>query len=156
MSIRLQTGITGFLEDPRQSPPMSDFRAFRSVCYAAARALGGSIVACEEPYGRGANNFAIVTVKLQTQTVAVMLNAHFHLVGFAEPSSIDQQEIRFLGSPELAQAIASSDKFKVLDAEALQANVTAEAEGALSPGEISQVRYWKPRRIGDIIFNFWD
>jgi len=26
----------------------------------------------------------------------------------------------------------------------------------LNKAEVAQMKYWKPQRIGDIIFNFWD
>jgi hypothetical protein len=56
--------------------------AFKGHCYAAAGAGGGTVVGFEEPY-RYANNFAACTVRLPGRPVAVLLNAHFPLVGLA-------------------------------------------------------------------------
>jgi hypothetical protein len=152
----LPTGVTGFWQNGIQPPTASNVKGFVSACHEAARRLGGNVIASEEPYSRKTNNFAVVIVVFPRQRVAALLNAHYPIVGFAEPIPVHEQEIRFADAPSLREQLLSSGVYQVLSREALETAVTPAAARELADGEVEQIRYWKPRRVGDIIFNFWD
>ncbi|WP_424949589.1 hypothetical protein [Deinococcus sp.] len=64
--------------------------------------------------------------------------------------------LSFLESPELYRSVQASSDFRFLQPNELEPSPTLEALKALEPGELRQLLYWKPERLGDIIFNFWD
>jgi len=46
--------------------------------------------------------------------------------------------------------------FAAADADELNRRVEPKDLDALSPAERRQAKYWKPKRVGDIVFNWWD
>ena len=62
----------------------------------------------------------------------------------------------FLDSAELRGAVQSHSDFRFLAPDQLEQAPTLEALRALGPEELAQFLYWKPERLGDVIFNFWD
>jgi hypothetical protein len=44
----------------------------------------------------------------------------------------------------------------VLSVTTLNSPVTDRVTTQLATAEIEQLDYWKPSRIGDVIFNYWD
>lgn len=46
--------------------------------------------------------------------------------------------------------------FVIGDLAELNRRVTSDDLEMLSPAEQDQAKYWKPKRVGDIIFNWWD
>jgi hypothetical protein len=46
--------------------------------------------------------------------------------------------------------------FRLLDPAFLNAELRPDMLGALAPSELHQIGYWKPTKVGDVIFNFWD
>jgi len=130
-------------------------RAFRGHCYAAARAVGGAVLGFEDPY-RHTNNFAAGILRLGDGPVAVLLNAHFPLVGFAHPPAVGELELRFVDAAALVEAFRGFGGYQVLDRAALEQRLTPDAVADLDKGERAEFTYWRPTRIGDVVFNSWD
>ena len=131
-----------------------DAGAFKTACYEAARRLSGRVRATRA--AGPAANFHTVDLALAGQQLTVLCNAHFSLIGFAEPISPGQQVFDFVDVPPLAEALKSQGRFEVLTATELDSPVTQESLSLLSPAELQQVQYWKPRTIGQVVFNCWD
>jgi hypothetical protein len=149
--------VTGIRFRSRKDPPLpeTDVRAFRGHCYAAARALSGTVRAVELPYSANTNNHAIGTLDWKAGPVSVLLNAHFPLIGFAEPVVAGELSIRFVDSPALAEVFRGFGVYEVLGREALEQPVTREAVAELAKAEREQFGHWRPVRIGDVIFHCW-
>jgi hypothetical protein len=154
--LKLPRGVTGFRSGVRAPPlPATDVRAFRGHCYAAARAAGGFVLGFEDPY-RHTNNFAAGLLGLGDGPVAVLLNAHFPLVGFAHPPAVGELELRFADAPALVEAFRGFDGYRVLDRAVLEGPLTPDVVADLDKGERAQFTYWRPSRVGDVVFNSWD
>jgi len=150
--MKLPKGVTGFRRSMRAPPlPETDVRAFRSHCYAAARAAGGVVLGFEEPY-RYANNFAACTIRLPSGPVAVLLNAHFPLLGLALPPADGEIELRFADAPALAAAFREFGGYEVLDRTVLEGPLTDEAAADLA----GEIKHPQSVRLGDVVFNSWD
>jgi hypothetical protein len=148
--------VTGFRSGVRAPPlPETDVRAFRGHCFAAARAAGGSVLGFEAPY-QHTNNFAAGILLLGDGPVAVLLNAHFPLVGFAHPPAVGELELRFVDAPTLVAAFRGFGGYQVLDWAVLEQRLTPEAVADLGNGERAEFKYWRPSRIGAVVFNSWD
>lgn len=145
----LQTGITGF--DSNTRVPASDVK--RAV-YAAAQA-GRATVGEVTPADGVTPNFHRVGVAFGKRKLVVLFNRHARVVAFAD--RVGEMEIgRFSEAPADFAAALAGCGFVIGDVAELNRRLTSCDLEALSPAERLQTNYWKPKRIGDIIFNWWD
>ena len=154
--MKLPRGITGFRASDAEPLPETDLRAFRGHCHEAARRVGGWVVSVEPPDAGRSHNFAIATLATPAGDVAVLLNVRHPVIGFADPPAEGEARLRFRDFPELAEAFRGFGMYEVLGAAELGQAPTREQLRELSEVEREQIAYWKPRRVGDIIFNWWD
>jgi hypothetical protein len=155
--MQLPRGITGFRSVDDPALPVTDLAAFRTHCYEAARALSGRVRSVETPANdpHGAN-FARAVLELPDGPVTVLLNAHSPVIAFAEALNENGASVRFIDQPALAVVFRSLGSYEVWSSSKLDAPVTSEACKPLASSELKQVKYWRPRRIGDLVFNYWD
>jgi len=149
----LPEGITGFAGGGRGvAAPTVDFKSFARACHMAARAGSGRVERVEAAsYPR---NYHRAILRLGAAPVAVLCNAHHPWIAFAVAS--ENLPLRF--SDDVALAARFSDAFpcEVVDFTTLETHPDEAALAGLGDAERKQVGYWRPRRIGDIIFNSWD
>jgi hypothetical protein len=154
--MRLARGITGFRGANDPALPACDFSAFRGHCYAAARVLGGRVLAVEQPGNPPASNFAQTIIQLPTGVVAVLLNAHVPVIAFAEVVGDGEATVRFTSAPRLAEVFRDFGSYEVAERSELEESLTAERCEELARAEQDQIAYWRPKHVGDVVFNFWD
>jgi hypothetical protein len=154
--MELSRGITGFRHVDDPPLPVSDFAGFRGHCHAAARMLGGRVVSVDAHVWGVETNFARAVLQLRSQTVAVLLNAHYPMIALADPVADGDRQLCFVDAPDVAAVFRTFGIYEVLVSSDLTAPLTTEACRHLASAELEQVEYWKPRRVGDLVFNFWD
>jgi hypothetical protein len=147
----LPRGITGF----GGVRATSDMRVFRSCCFTAARLVGGTVTSFD-PSPQVARSYALAVLTLPGRTVAVVLNAYFPVVAFAEPPVEGEVVLRFRDEPELAALFQQFGVYEVLEASCLDEPLIQEGIYKLGPEELKQAAYHRPDRVGDVIFNYWD
>src|SRR5262249_38899855 len=153
----LPRGVTGFREQNDPELPVCNFKAFRGHCYEVNRLLRGNVNNISFVEDLIAKNHVVAILDLPLGIVSVLLNAYFPIIGFAEPHcGITNHLHHFLRIPELAHAFEGFGCYQVMSASELDQPVSEDACQELSPAEIKQIRYWRPMRIGDVVFNFWD
>jgi hypothetical protein len=155
-AMELPRGITGFRDVDAPPLPTCDLRAFRASCHAAARALGGRVVSPAADVPSGAANYVRVDLELPGGPVSVVLNVHFPVMAFVAPPSDNRHDLRFVDAPPLAEVFRGFDTYTILTATEASEPVTAEACARLSSAELGELRYWRPRYIGEVVFNHWD
>lgn len=64
--------------------------------------------------------------------------------------------LRFVDCELLAQEFRATGGYEVLSREELERSIHPNDLQQLLTAEIEQAKYWRPRRIGDVVFNFWD
>ena len=150
----LPQGVTGFRH--AEEPPLSEIsiRSLETACWEAARRLHGSVLSTR-PAGI-ATNFHTFEISLPEQKVSILCNAHFPLIGFAEPIAPGQQVFSFVDVSGLAAVLKSIGGLEVLTAGELKSPLVQESISDLSPAELKQVAYWRPQTVGEVIFNCWD
>ncbi len=155
-TVELPRGVTGFRD--ADEPPLTtcDLSTFREVCHSAARSLRGRLLSVESPLGSAVANFGRAHLELPGGPISVLLNLHFPIVAFAERSSDDASEIRFVEAPALRDLLLGSGAYTVMSTSEAGQRVTAEACRLLGPAELKQLHYWRPRTIGEVVFNRWD
>lgn len=154
----LRQGISGFRHAKDASLPTCDVSAFRTDCFAAARCAGGRVRQSDRGRDAVATNFTFEILDLSAGPVAVLLNLHFPVIALAvaPPGTGHGGPIKFVDHDVLAGLLSAAGNYDVLSRAELERALTQRDVQLLSPVEIEQVRYWKPARVGDVVFNFWD
>ncbi|WP_088087996.1 hypothetical protein [Bacillus sp. OV166] len=106
-------------------------------------------------------NFYDVEVKLFNKHFHILLNEHYPYLACA--TVVEFGKIKFIDVPELFQQFISF--YKVLDVKELNEPLVLKLgskkgilqnDNYLNSAELEQLAYWKPERIGEAIFNYWD
>ena len=121
--------------------------------YEATRAIGASLV--NAVAGEDITpNFHQADVDFRRCEFSVVCNRSFPIVAIVN-RPIEMAGLQPIDVPELATALRSFN-FEVASAAELQRPIVDSDLEILSKGELDQVKYWKPKRIADLVFNWWD
>lgn len=103
-------------------------------------------------------SYLAVTLRTATDVFSVLCNGVHPYLAFIPPSSIGAvlPDPTFLSPTHIAALFSAYTEFQPLDADWLNAEVHAELLEDLGSAELKQVTYWKPQRVGEVIFNHWD
>lgn len=153
-TLPLPRGITGFSSNGN-IPFRVKFADFKRACYGASLATGARNITFHNAEGQVEPNFHWAEVQTSSETVYVLCNAHLPWVAFveADPQGV---ALQFSEKAELMEAWNAFPEFRVLDVTYLEAIPALDVLQYLDPAERHQIKFWKPQRIGDIIFNHWD
>lgn len=129
-----------------------DLAMFRAACHAMARMVPRTaLAACEAPNG-GCNHYR-AWVDHEGQALMLLLNGAQGLLGFAH--AITGYDYRFVDAPALAAAFFGPHE--PVAAALLEARIGLhDYERCFSGHELAEVRHWRPERVGEIVFNWWD
>lgn len=156
--MKLPNGITGFYNSETK-PPKVDGKHFKRVCETTLFQLGGEVLMLKEP--EYPTNFYDAKVKFRNMIIHILLNEHYPYVAFA--SAVEYEKIRFIDDAELFKRL--SLYYHVLPSSELNLPVILrqgykkdilQNDNELNQAELEEIAYWKPKIIGEIIFNFWD
>ncbi|MFB6466788.1 hypothetical protein ACE38V_08170 [Cytobacillus sp. Hz8] len=153
--MKLPNGITGFYERYNE-PPMIDGKQYKQICFNVIKNNGGTVIEFKEPNEK--TNFFCVEVNVLNKHFYILLNAHYPLLAFA--SVVNFGEIDFYDEPHFKKEF--SPFYSVLGTKELNEPIIINSDSKstiqneLNSAELKQLTYWKPERIGDVIFNYWD
>ena len=154
--MKLPKGITGFRHVDEPELPQCDTSTFRATCSDAVRKVGGFIQKGNRLRGVE-TNFHMTIVKLPADRVGVLMNRYYPIIAFAvPPESEDTGPQQFIDCPEIANVFRTSGYYEVLGKAELERPASESDLQHLGPSEIDQADYWRPQRLGDFVFNFWD
>jgi hypothetical protein len=157
--VKLPNGITGFYHSKNNQPPKVDGKQFKQVCFTITDRSEGIVLEFKEP--QYSMNFFDVEVKVFNKHFHILLNEHYPYLAFA--SVVEFERINFIEIPELVKQFSSV--YKVISVKELNEPLVLKLgskknfiqnNNDLNSVELEQVAYWKPERIGEIIFNYWD
>lgn len=152
----LLDGISGFLI---MDPPEVDLSHFKQLCYTLENSSKGKLLYLKEPHV--SQNFYEAELCLENGSIFILLNSSYPFVAFA--SSILYFDIEFVDHSLSRVVDALNNGFRVLSANELNQRLILDEKthnvvnkNSLNKAEINQIFHWKPKTIGDVIFNFWD
>lgn len=156
--MQLQRGVTGMYiqgcEDVSSVVPTSDLKVFRSHCYDVARHVGADFRYILNP--RRACSYSMACFSFSDSTVVALLNVVYPIIGFVRPPKEGQIVFDYIDCPKLADAFRAIGGYTVVQSEVLDLPLRHEYCSDLAPSELKRVQYFRPARIGDVIFNYWD
>ncbi|HWL26057.1 MAG TPA: hypothetical protein VNR38_20285 [Ureibacillus sp.] len=148
--MKLPYGITGFYNVKEVPPPSVEEKRFKDICYAVLLHHNGTVLSFHTQLG--ATNFYQVQVKVFNRLIYILLNAHYPIIAFA--TEVKDSYILFTDESILSQGF--SPYYTVYSKEELSKTFSLNTEHSLNDAELQQIAYWKPEKIGDLLFNFWD
>jgi len=157
--MELRRGITGFRgrNDPTLELPFSNLKEFRSHCHFAARAIGAKIQSIQDPVeARRVCSYALARLEFSESIIAVILNLFYPIIAYAKCPKEGQTILEFIDCQKLTEIFSTFDKYWIATSEELNHPLGREMCANLSAAELKRVRYFRPKRVGDVIFNYWD
>lgn len=146
--MNLSNGITGFRSSTDKELPVTDLVEFKQLCYSFIRQIGGIVNSYNHDTSQ--QNYYTMEYNYLGKSIRILLNHHYPLLAFA--SSLGRPT--FIDVPEIS--IKFMPYYTVLTKEYLNSPLTPEHLSALSKAELTQISYWNPKTVGEIIFNKWD
>jgi hypothetical protein len=153
--MQLPRGITGFRMAKDPPLPTFDAQDFTAIGYAVARAYGATVIKRDvQPHP--ARSYMVLTLQAGHEYWSLLGHASHPIIGSVS-EAIDTYvgACLFADLPPLA-AVAPGFGVTIYAASFLNQSVDPRWLSNLAAVELRQMRYWKPQRMGDIIFNFWD
>ena len=135
------------------------FDAFKNACEHAARLLRGKMENAYDAYARPHFSYheATISYDFSRKSCCVLCSIYYPIIGFATVGPPrDSCNLTFTDNAMLSTAIGEKLDGYVLTAEDANHGTTQDIVALLDEAEKKDVRYWKPRRVGDVIFNQWD
>ncbi|GAA3154321.1 hypothetical protein [Streptomyces echinatus] len=151
--MRLERGATGFRGPGDARVPETDATLFRSACWNAARGIGGRV---SEPARAEASSFHWVIVTSRAAPYVVLCHAHLPIVAFAAASPVPGQPLSAFVDPPPWGAGFEVAGFRCLLADHLNTPMSRLDVTGLAEAELMQIRYWRPEKLSDLLFNWWD
>jgi hypothetical protein len=158
MEVLLLDGISGF---PGHDRPEVDSLQFKRLCYMLANQSNGKLLSFEEPHV--SQNFykAELGWEYKSTSTFILLNSSYPFVAFA--SSVQYFNIKYADDSLSNDVDALSTGLRVLPVDVLNQRLilnerthTLLNENSLNTSELNQIFHWKPKTVGEVIFNFWD
>ena len=145
---QLPRGITGFNASARV-----DLAQFRSAVHDLGRQHGYRVLTPPSDAPSGTLSYVRATIERRGEPLLLLLNIYGPFLGFAAVADDTVLLHDFVDRTDLAGGLA---RYCPLTAAVLNAAPEEANLSLLSRAERRELKYWKPQRIGDIIFNWWD
>ena len=151
--MKLPAGATGF--GPLEQASHYDARSFLKACHDAARRTGGKVTATHQ--AGVTPNFHTVVITCGHEHVAVLRHALLPLIALAQaPADAVPLAPAFIDHTHLAHILSQTTGCQVLSTTDLHQPIASADLSELTPAEHTQIRYWKPTTVGELLFNYWD
>ncbi|MCM3693051.1 hypothetical protein [Neobacillus niacini] len=148
--MKLPNGVSGFYDSEANEPPQIDGKLFKQLCYHLTACNGGKVL--DGNLSHSSANFFKVQVEMFDFVFYILLNKHYPYLAFA--AAVDFGDIQFVDIPALSEQF--SPFYQVLDTLELRTPLEDKHKSGLNRAELQQISYWKPEKVGQIVFNFWD
>lgn len=159
----LRKGITGFYDDNLKIDHKHiNYDLFKKQCYELARKLRGEILFIDDVEFYVQRSFYIARIgEIRTlneiESFDILINMYYPIIGFSKIRETEKLNIDFIDIPNVNEFLY--DDYLALSKSQLEDEFeynNKELNDVLYEYEIKQINYWKPRTLGDVIFNYWD
>jgi len=135
------------------------FEQFTQAVEHARRLVRGKAADFHRAYDGDYINYheATISYDFGRKVVRILCSACYPVIAFALPrESRETGRINFTDCPMLANVIGEKLDCAVLFASDAHRQPAPSVTDALDENELRYLAYWKPQRIGDVVFNQWD
>lgn len=145
-------GATGFRDHGTDPLPSMDTRVFASVCHEGARVARGRVVEITSP--EVTPNFHKAVIRRGELSVAVLGHIHLSLIAIAQV--LTGSVVFTDGCDDLEEALRSSGSLRLLARSELEIPIRLIDTSDLDRAERREITFWKPKTLGELLFNYWD
>ncbi len=155
MKLVLRPELLGFLPSRTGRVPDSvSAKAFKSACYAVARATDGAVGEFRAP--DVTPSFFLAEMSNGAERTAVLCHRIEPYLAFATPIDVADMEVEFVNRPALSAAFCELSAFTPLAVETLLRPLIDEDIAGLSHACVRTLRYWRVKTLGEAMFNWFD
>lgn len=151
---KLPPGITGFVSDISQKKYAVSFAEFKTDMTKLSQKLNVKIIACNSIIT--CENYFSCQLVYNGKTLSVLCNTVYPVIGFCVADNPNIIPRVFLSIGEMEDYLIGLRNYAIAPPEFLNAPVTSHTIEDLSVQELSQINYWRPKEISEIVFNYWD
>jgi len=151
------TGATGFRHHKAAPLPETDPRAIARLSHELARNLGGTVEQIIPP--SPTSTFYSVMLAHghhDARRVTVLFHRHLPLLALVAHPPRGLDDLSIIDDPVASAAMPDHTGFQLLTPGQLAAPVTRADLSQLAAPELDQIASWKPKTIGEVLFNLWD
>jgi hypothetical protein len=158
----LAKGITGYCDFDATDFHFINYKLFKSKCYELASKINGKVLYIDDDNHTINRNFRIARINgpsmsIEEKCFEVLINLHYPIIGLVKGRESEKFDACFIDLEEVK--VFFQDNYLVLSKEKLDEdfNYTSdELNQMLYKHEIEQIRYWKPQKLSEVLFNYWD
>ena len=134
--------------------PKIDFKEFKKLAYFIAIRTGDKIEKVEEDAILQSYYYA----QFKDKNRALLCNAHYPFVTFVKNFRESNFGTIFVSEENefIANLIRETYYFQYLPQSVLETELTPEILSNLDKVEKEEIKYWKSKTIGEVIFNYYD
>lgn len=152
----LKRGITSFFNwDERGTIPEFTFAEFKRIVFAVSTVQRLAVSQLNE---RSVTpNFHQARLDDSKMSILMLGHSTFPLIAFAKPENADATKLLFVDCSRIADAMRNLfPDVRIAHASELNQELTESRMSVLDVIEREQIEYWKPKTIGEVVFNWWD
>ncbi|MEK4229321.1 hypothetical protein [Solibacillus sp. FSL H8-0538] len=156
----LLNGVSGFIGNAAFDTDLEVIGAeCKKHCYSIIDNLGGEVLTWNElEVGR---NYYYVQVKVFDECLYILLNAMYPFIAIsssAAPGGLDyiDHEQLWKGFSLHYHVLRADELNELLVIKEVKDTNFVENNHQLSEAEFYNIKYWRPKTVGDIVFNYWD
>lgn len=156
--LHLSYGITGFYNSGENPPPRYTAEdIFKERCLKAAESIDAEMIAFHPP--KLNTNFFEAVLDNGVKRIHILMNAYYPLIAFA--ASVEKEHITFYDEEELVDYFRGFEICEARDLNQLlkiqrQPEFDLLHDHDLNSAEMSQIMYWQPYTVGELVFNYWN
>ena len=151
---KLPPGITGYVSDISQKKNAVSFSEFKADMMKLGQKLHFEIIACHAIIT--CENYFSCQIIVEGQTISILCNTVYPLIGFCEAENPNTMPRKFVSIEELKNYFIGLRNYTVVPPEFLHSPVVSSLIEDLSLQELSHINRWRPKEMGEIVFNYWD
>ncbi len=153
--MKLVEGIAGFYDASEQDGlPHVSVEIFKKEIVGALAPLAYRLIEIEE--AGVTPNFHLALFEQEGRRLVVVCNSIYPYIALANEPEKSKCQLNFLTNESIEDAIGTYTNFEVIPSTSLCEQLTSENLSYLNKAEQSQVNYWRPNTVGEVIFNWWD
>lgn len=156
-SLLLRRGITGFfLQGDHGKMPHFCSREFKHIVHTAA-ASHPFIASAFVESGGLVPNFHSAQIRYDRHFISILGHSIYPILAFSEPVDLQLCSLRFINAASIAREILRLfPNVTIASAQDLGRSLMEADLSALYAVERQQIKYWKPKTVGEVVFNWWD
>ena len=146
----LPRGITGFWSSSEEPGSGISVEKFKQLTYAIAR--NNQMIISNTDSDLTGKNFFWAEYQKYGKPMYLLMNSRYPYLAFTDQMSF--LGFHFIDPPENL-ILPQMDRLILMEKGLLNQSWENQ-KNTLDETELSQIRFWRPTTIGEIIFNFWD